>query len=254
MQWIMQRQTETGWKRRELDRADELIRKLRASLPRVGRNALLARMIAGEIKFWELHTQDLRDGYQVVKPFLTFGDQHTLDCGDLQLELVFFGRGHSLSDTLIYAPQERLLVTGAIVYQRAHLPEIGEQSRLEDVHRFLAVLDRFIAAEVKLDHVVPSHSPPLLKQDLAPARDYYQRMLTGVRAAQQQGLTLDQAKVRLAVNRNFPALRETPPGSWSHGLHERNVRNLWRILTEESPPSQPERGKDQNPAQPAARQ
>jgi hypothetical protein len=67
-------------------------------------------------------------------------------------------------------------------------------------------------------------------------------------------LTLDQAKVRLAVNRNFPALRETPPGSWSHGLHERNVRNLWRILTEESPPSQPERGKDQNPAQPAARQ
>lgn len=238
MQWIVRRQTEPDWKRRELDREADLIRSLRAALPRVGRNPAQARLIQGEIKFWELHGQDLREGYDVVPPSLTFANKHTLDGGDLQLELVFFGKGHSLSDTLIYVPQEKLLVTGAIVYQRALLPEIGEESKLEDVHRFLAVLDRFLAPEVKIDYVVPSHSPPLVKRDLAPVRDYYQRMLAGVRAAQRDGLTLEQAKARLAVSRNFPALRETPPGSWSHGFHDRNLRNLWRILSEERPQTQ----------------
>ena len=232
MQWIVRRQTEPDWRNRDLERAGLYIQNLRAGLPQaVSRSAVEARMVRGEIKFTELHSQDLREGYEVVKPSLTFKDHYTLDLGDLQLELVFFGKGHSLSDILIYVPQERLLVTGGIVYQRAHFPEIGEQTKLEDMRRFLAVLDRFLAPAVRIDHLVPAHSPPLVKQDLAPVRDYYQRMLLGGRAAQREGLTLDQAKVRLAANK-FPALRETPPGSWSHGMHERNLRNLWRILQE----------------------
>jgi glyoxylase-like metal-dependent hydrolase (beta-lactamase superfamily II) len=237
MQWLIRRQTEPEWKRKELDRADQLIRNLRAFLPQVARNRGQTRMVEGEIKFWELHTQDLQEGYEVVKPSLTFSDKHTLDLGDLQLELVFFGKGHSLSDILIYVPQERLLVSGAIAYQRAHVPEIGAQTELQDVQRFLAVLDRFLADDVKIDHVVPSHSPPLLKKDLIPVRDYYQRMLVGVRAAQQEGLTLEQATARLALRTSFPALRETPPGGWSYGMHERNIKNLWRILKEEQQPA-----------------
>ncbi len=246
MQWIVRRQTEPQWKRRELDRAAQLIRNLQALLPQVARNPVQTRMVRGEIKFWELHSQDLREGYEVVKPSLTFADRHTIDLGDLQLELVFFGKGHSISDILIYVPQERLLVSGAVAYQRAHLPEIGEQTELQDVHRFLDVLDRFLADDVKIDHVIPSHSPPLLKNDLAPVRDYYQRMLTGVQAAQREGLTLEQAAQRLAVRTNFPALHETPPGAWSHGMHERNLKNLWRLVKGEQPQPLTEPGKQEN--------
>jgi hypothetical protein len=50
-------------------------------------------------------------------------------------------------------------------------------------------------------------------------------MLAGVGAAQREHLTLDQVQARLAADR-FPALQEAPPG----GTHERNVRNLWRLL------------------------
>lgn len=125
-----------------------------------------------------------------------------------------------------------MLVSGAVVYQRAHWPEIGEETQWADIHRFLAVLDRFIPDEVKIDHVVPAHSPPLVKKDLLPVRDYYQRMLAGVQAAQQEGLTLEQTMNRLALS-NFPALHDAPPGAWSHGFHERNLKNLWRILKEE---------------------
>jgi glyoxylase-like metal-dependent hydrolase (beta-lactamase superfamily II) len=241
MQWFIRRRTEPESKRRWLDRMAQFDRTLRALLPQVARNPIQARLVRGEIRFWELHAQDVREGYEMVQPSVTFADTHTLDLGDLQLELVFFGKGHSLSDTLIYVPQEKLLVSGAVAYQRAHLPEIGEQTRWEDVQRFGAVLDRFLAPDVPIDHVVPGHSPPLLKKDLAPVRDYYQKMLAGVRAARQERLTLEQTAARLAVRTNFPALRESPPGAWSYGMHERNLKNLWRILSDEPPPPITER-------------
>ena len=46
---------------------------------------------------------------------------------------------------------------------------------------------------------------------------------------------------------NFPAFRE-PPGVWSHGMHERNVKNLWRILKEEQ--QQPRGGPGQGESLP----
>lgn len=233
MEWLVRKQTDPESKRKDLERAHQTLRNLRAVLPQLARNRRQARRIRGEILFWELYIQDMEEGYEVVRPALTFADRHTLDLGDLTLELVFFGKGHSLSDTLIYVPQERLLVTGAIVYQRRHLPEIGEASELADVHRFMAVLDEFLADDVKIDHVVPSHSVPLRQGDLRPVRDYYERMLAGVRTAQQQGMNLDQTMQRLAVRAAFPAFREPPPGHWAHGMHQRNLRNLWRILQKE---------------------
>jgi len=235
MQWLIRRQAEPDFKRKELDRAAQLLRNLRAFLPQVARNRMQTRMVQGEIRFLELHTQDLQDGYEIVKPSLTFADSHTLDLGGLKLELVFFGKGHSISDILIYVPQEKLLVTGGIIYQRAQLPEIGEQSQLQDVHRFMAVLDSLLAEGVQIDRVVPSHSPPLLRSDMFPVRDYYQKMLTGVLAARQEGLTLSQVTERFAVKTTFPNFREPQAGQWDYGMQERNIRNLWRILNEEQP-------------------
>jgi len=73
----------------------------------------------------------------------------------------------------------------------------------------------------------------LLRSDLLPVRDYYQRMLTGMQAARKEGLTLEQTAARLDLRTKFPALRDAPPGVWSHGFHERNLNNLWRILDQE---------------------
>jgi glyoxylase-like metal-dependent hydrolase (beta-lactamase superfamily II) len=233
MQWLVDKQTDPERKRKDLNRAAETLHNLRAVLPRVRENRPATRMIRGEIRFWQLYMQDMKEGYEVVKPSLTFADRQTLDLGDLKLELVFFGKGHSISDILIYIPQEKLLVTGAIVYQRGQLPEIGEQSEMQDVNRFLAILDSFLAEGVLIDHVVPSHSPPLLKSDLAPVRDYYQKMLTGVGEARREGLTLAEVTERFAVRRAFPNFREPQPGQWDHGMQERNIRNLWRILSEQ---------------------
>jgi len=234
MQWLKDKQTNPERKRKELDRAAQTLHNLRAVLSRVRGNRVATRAIRGEIRFWQLYTQDLKEGYEIVKPSLTFADKHTLDLGDLTLELVFFGRGHSLSDILIYIPKEKLLITGAIVYQRRQLPEIGEQTDMQDVNRFMATLDFFLAEDVQINHVIPSHSPPLVKRDVIPVRDYYEKMLTGVRAAREEGLSLSQVMERFSVRAAFPHFFEPPPGEWNHGMQERNLRNLWRILDEQS--------------------
>lgn len=233
MQWLVDKQADPDRKRQDLDRARQTLQNLSAALPGFRRNSLQAKRIQGEIEFYKRYVQDVEEGFEIVPPSLTFADRHTLDLGDLKLELVFFGKGHSLSDTLVYVPQERLLVTGAIVYQRRHLPEIGEESELKDVHRFMEVLDEFLAEGAKVSHVVPSHSPRLRKTDLRPVLGYYQKMLKEGRAARKEGLTLDQATERMSVRNKFPEFREPPPGHWAHRMHERNIRNLWRVLREE---------------------
>jgi cyclase len=232
MEWLVRRQTEPDWKRRELDHDNAILRDLQAALPRYAGNPSYTRLIRSDLVFYRLFVQDLQEGYEVVKPTLTFPDKYTLDLGDLTLELIFFGRGHSNSDILIYIPQDRILVSGAIAYQQGHLPEIGEQTRLEDVRRFIRVLDGLLAEGVQIDRVIPAHSPPLPRGALPPIRDYYQRMLTEVRAARDQGLTLDETIRRLTLAAKFPAFRDPPANHYGHGGQERNVRNLWRILAE----------------------
>ena len=243
MQWLIDRQTEPDARRREIDRYTAILRDLRAALPRYAANRMYASLIQSDLIFYDLFVQDLRQGYQVVKPSLTFSDTYTLDLGDLALELIFFGKGHSNSDILIYVPQERVLVSGAIAYQQGRVPEIGEDSHLEDVHRFLAVLDRLLADQVKIEHVIPGHSVPLTRAVLPPIRDFYQRMLQEVQAARRQGLTLDQTTKLLTLSAKFPAFREPPPHTYGWLHQERNVKNLWRILAEDQPAPQPEPAK-----------
>lgn len=241
MQWLITEQTNPEEHRKSLDRADQNLRNLRNALPRVAGNPDMTRSIRGEIRFWQLYTQDMKEGYEVVKPSLTFVDRHTLDLGDLKLELVFFGKGgHTISDILIYIPQEKLLVTGAIIYQRYRLPWIFKDAQVQDINRFISVLDSFLAEDIQIDHLVPSHSPPLVKDDMIPVRDYYEKMLTGVQAARKEGLSLSQVMERFSQQAMFPHFYEPQPGEWEYGAHERNIRNLWHILNTQEQSSQTE--------------
>jgi glyoxylase-like metal-dependent hydrolase (beta-lactamase superfamily II) len=234
MQWLIDKQVDEAWKQKSLNENAAAIRNLQAVLPRVADSRLQSRMIQGEIKFFELNTQDIEEGFEIVKPTVTFSDRYTLDMGDLRLEMVYFGKGHSMSDILIYIPQESILVTGAIVYLRGHLPGITERAELKDVRRYIAVLNSFLEEGLKVDRVISSHSPVLTRTDLKYVRDYYQTMLDGIRAAQQEGLTPEQAREHFTVRKKFPRFYQKQSAEWSRAKQDRNFRVLWRRLEEAS--------------------
>jgi len=241
MQWLIDKQTDEKWKRKDLNNNANTIRNLQALLPRVAGNRLQTRRIQGEIKFFELNTQDIKEGFEIVKPTVTFSDKYTLDLGDLRLELVFFGKGHSLSDILIYIPKERILVTGAIVYQRGHLPGITENAELKDIYRYISVLNAFLDKSVKIDYVIASHSPVLTRNDLKLVRDYYTTMLDVIRSAQQEGLTLEQAKKDFAVHKKFPHFFQRRAAQWAKAKQDRNITVLWQRLKEADQTSKTEK-------------
>lgn len=238
MQWLIDKQVDETWKRKSLDGNAATIRNLQAVLPQAKGSRLQRRMIEGEIKFFELNTQDVEEGFEIVKPTVMFSDRYTLDLGDLRLEMVYFGKGHSMSDILIYIPQEGVLVTGAIVYLRGHLPGITERAELKDVQRYIDVLNSFLEEGLKVDRVITSHSPVLTRNDLKYVRDYYQTMLDGIRAARQEGLTLEQARERFAVRKKFPRFFQKQSAEWSKAKQDRNITVLWQRLQEAEQKSQ----------------
>ena len=230
MQWLIDQQVDETKKHRKLDYNKKTSSELQALLPRVARNRLQSERIKGEIRFFQLNTLDVEEGFEIVKPAVTFSDRYTLDLGDLKLELIYFGKGHSISDILIYIPQEGILVTGAIVYQKGHLPGITEQAELNDVKRYITVINELLEKDVKLKYVLASHSPPLKRNDLKLVRDYYQTMLDGIAAAQVEGLTLEQAKERFTVQRNFPHYFQRQNAEWVNAKQDRNINVLWQLL------------------------
>src|SRR4030042_5489240 len=144
----------------------------------------------------------------------------------------YLGKGPSKSDILINIPQEGILVTGAIVYLRGHLPGITERAELKDVQRYIAVLNSFLEEGLKVDRVITSHSPVLTRNDLRYVRDYYQEVLDGIREARQEGLTLEQAKERFAVHKKFPRFYQKQSAEWSKAKQDRNITVLWQRLDE----------------------
>ena len=241
MQWLIDKQVDETAKRKSLDYNAATIRNLKSLLPRVTGNRLQTRMIQGEIKFYELNTRDMEEGFEIVKPTVTFPDKYTLELGDMRLEMVYFGKGHSMSDILIYIPQEGILVTGAIVYLRRHLPGITERVELKDVRRYITVLNSFLDEGLKVDRVIASHSPVLTRKDLKYVRDYYQTMLEGISAARREGLTLEQVKDRFAVRKKFSWFYQTRSAEWSKAKQDRNITVLWQRLEEAQQKSQTEK-------------
>jgi hypothetical protein len=48
------------------------------------------------------------------------------------------------------------------------------------------------------------------------------------------------------VRNSLPNFRDPPPGHWAYGMQERNIRNLWRILSD-APQSEPARDQVTHP-------
>jgi glyoxylase-like metal-dependent hydrolase (beta-lactamase superfamily II) len=236
MQWIIDIQKDQQEKQQRLERLDRMLEDYKSQIAQARQNKRRAPRLQGAMRFYELLRRDVEAGFEVVKPGITFSDQYTLDLGDLQLELVYFGKGHSLSDILIYIPQEGVLVTGAVCYRR--LPRIYDKSELKDVQRYIDVLGSFLADDITIKHLVPSHSHLLTRNDLKHVHDYYQTMLQGIRRSQQMGQTLEQAQENFTVKKKFRFFYQKNEAQEIRERQEHNIELLYKFLEQENRPAQ----------------
>jgi len=148
-----------------------------------------------------------QEGLIPTPPNVTLSERMALFRGEREIQLLFFGRGHTGGDIVVHLPQERILITGDLLLPR--IPYIGDGFPSDWVNTLeeLKTLD--------FDIIVPGHGAPF--SDLAKI-DHLQSYLTDLwdrtSDAYSQGLTAEQAAERIDLtdhSSDYPSL--SAPGA-----------------------------------------
>ena len=123
---------------------------------------------------------------EVVLPTRTFVGRLSLQVGDRQVELMELGPAHTLGDTVVHLPDERILFTGDLLFKDAH-PLIWQGP----VSNWLRACDTLLALEV--DTVVPGHGPITDLSGIRETREYLEWLTSETRARYDAGLTVEEA-------------------------------------------------------------
>jgi glyoxylase-like metal-dependent hydrolase (beta-lactamase superfamily II) len=131
-------------------------------------------------------------GNDAVLPTRTFEDRLSLDVGDRRVELMDLGPAHTLGDTVVYLPDDRVLFTGDLLFKDAH-PLIWQGP----VSNWISACH--ILLELDVETVVPGHGP---LTDLSGVREtlgYLEWLTAEARARHDAGLTVEEAAREISL-------------------------------------------------------
>jgi glyoxylase-like metal-dependent hydrolase (beta-lactamase superfamily II) len=129
----------------------------------------------------------------VFLPKRTFKDTLTIGSGKEQINLYYFGAGHTNGDAMIYFPALRVLQTGDL-FARKDAPRIDRANGGSGV-AYPQTLSKATATlkSVPVDVVVPGHSPLAKWSDLQEYQRYTTDLLNDVQTARRAGKNVDAA-------------------------------------------------------------
>ena len=150
----------------------------------------------------------------LTPPNKTFDGELTLKVGDKTVRLIEVGPAHTLGDTLVYIPDEKVIFTGDILFIGAH-PIVWAGP----VSNWLRACDRILALDVET--IVPGHGPITDKRGVVEIKGYLEYVFQETRKRYKAGMSA------------FDAARDIPLdryASWTDG--ERIVVNVVSIYRE----------------------
>jgi cyclase len=98
-----------------------------------------------------------QEGLIPTPPNTTLSDKLTLYRGGREIQLLFFGRGHTGGDVVVYLPAERILLSGDLLLES--IPFMGDGFPTD----WIETLEKLKALE--FDTVVPGHGRPFSDQE-----------------------------------------------------------------------------------------
>jgi cyclase len=125
-------------------------------------------------------------------PETTFSDKITLGSGPDQIDLYYFGRGHTDGDTFVVFRAARVMHTGDM-FARKGLPYLDVASSNGSATEFGRTLEKAAAGIGGVETVIPGHNPvPLTWQDFVDYGGFYNDIVSKTRAGEAAGQTVDQ--------------------------------------------------------------
>ena len=170
---------------------------------------------------WQSYAQAVSEALPRLRPRppnLTFDKCLTLHGAKRSIELISYTGGHTSSDTVLWLPQESILVGGDLIYFGAH-PFLGEANPIE----LVAILSSL--RNLKPRQIIPGHGPPGTLRELAALQDYLERLLKRADKLLEKGVRQDKSS------------KLTPPAAYQDWLldeyYPTNLRRALQFLARE---------------------
>jgi len=124
-------------------------------------------------------------------PKRTFKDRLSLFSGKDQIELFYFGRGHTNGDTFVVFPAVRAMHTGDM-FPRAQMPFIDVAANGGSAVEFSQTLQKAVSTIKNVDTVVGGHTvTPVTWSDFTTYTDFYKDFLTAAQESMKKGTPVD---------------------------------------------------------------
>ena len=125
-------------------------------------------------------------------PKTTFADQMSLGSGADQIDVYYFGRGHTDGDTWIVYRNARTAQTGDM-FARKGLPFLDVANGNGSALEFGETLKKAVAGISGVDKLIPGHNDvPLVWDDLVNYSGFYNDLVERAQAAKAAGRSVDQ--------------------------------------------------------------
>jgi glyoxylase-like metal-dependent hydrolase (beta-lactamase superfamily II) len=136
-----------------------------------------------------------------------FSDTLTIGSGPDQIDLKYFGRGHTNGDTWVFFPALRAVHAGDI-FAGKQLP-IMDSNNGGTAVGYADTLMKAHAAMANVDSIITGHSTVMTPKDLQEFAEFIREFVNGVRAAKKAGKSVDE----IAATWTLPAKYTlyTPP-------------------------------------------
>lgn len=154
------------------------------------------------------------EGVRYALPTTTYESEMTLYCGDREIQLLYTGPAHTVDDTLVYLPKEKLLFAGDIAFY--YVTPLAFQGHISG---WIKAIDRIKGMDVET--IVPGHGPVGGKKELQEIRDYLALVRREARRCFEAGL--DETETALEIRLGWF-------DKWVEA--ERLVHNVNRLYTE----------------------
>lgn len=156
--------------------------------------------------------KEATDAVVPTPPNTTLSRRMTLIRGGREIQLLFFGRGHTGGDVVVYLPQERVVATGDLLTAGISYMGDGYLSEWADTLEEVKKLD--------FDVVLPGHGDAFREKEKI---DYFQAyirdLLSKITAAHEAGKSIEEAAATIDMTNHrehYPALTE--PGVNPHAV------------------------------------
>ena len=214
------------------------IKRLRQNLARARLTPAQKETLRRRLRFCYAIQKEIITGFEVRNPTITFRDRYELDLGDVHLRLTDWGPGIHHSALFVHVVQDNLLV-GMGMGGGRWIPNFADHKpSLEDIRRRISIYERLCDENFPIDVMIGIHKPDLhrSRQGFQQSGLYFQTLLDDLTQAQQDGLSLEQAKAEFSLNKqyaHFCSYFTVPETERREKQHQGTIHTIWELLQKE---------------------